>query len=107
MEKIRAEFGAAVRFYGISDEETATIRKFVEENRLAMPVLLDGNREMHRQYGVHKIPALFVIDRDSIVRCQFTGVRNESELRDAVRSVVDQKPPDRFLPGSAGQSGGL
>jgi peroxiredoxin len=88
MEKIRAEFGAAVRFYGISDEEPATVRKFIEENRLAMPVLLDGNREMHRRYGVHKIPALFVIDREGVVRCQLTGARKESELRDAVRSAV-------------------
>jgi cytochrome c biogenesis protein CcmG/thiol:disulfide interchange protein DsbE len=90
MEKIRAEFGAAVRFYAISDEDTAIVRKFIEENRLGMPVLIDGNREVHRRYGVHKIPALFVIDGDSIVRCQLTGARTESELRDAVRSAVDR-----------------
>jgi peroxiredoxin/outer membrane lipoprotein-sorting protein len=95
LEKIRSEFGGAVRFYGISDEAAATVKKFVEENRYEMPVLLDSNREMHRHYGVHKIPALFVIDRDNVVRGQFIGARNESELREAVRSVVDQKPPNR------------
>jgi len=95
MEKIRAEFGGAVRFYAISDESTATVKQFVEENGCQMPMLLDSNREMRRRYGVHKIPALFVIDRDSVVRRQFIGARNESELREAIRSVVDSNPPNQ------------
>jgi len=60
-----------------------------------MPMLLDVNREMHRRYGIHKIPALFVIDRDSVVRQQFIGTQAESELRKAIRSVVDQKTPNQ------------
>ena len=60
-----------------------------------MPTLLDSNREMHRRYGIHKIPVLFVIDRDSVVRRQFIGTQNESELREAIRSVVDRKAPNQ------------
>jgi thiol-disulfide isomerase/thioredoxin len=45
IEKIRSEFGDAVRFYGISDESPATVKRFVEEHRYKMPLLLDGNRE--------------------------------------------------------------
>jgi len=95
IEKIRSEFGGAVRFYAISDESRATVKKFVEEHRYEMPMLLDVNREMHRRYGIHKIPALFVIDRDSVVRQQFIGTQAESELRKAIRSVVDQKTPSQ------------
>jgi len=95
IEKMRAEFGGAVRFYGVSDESPATVKKFVEEQRYQMPMLLDSNREMHRRYGIHKIPVLFVIDRDSVVRRQFIGTQNESELREAIRSVVDQKAPNQ------------
>ena len=95
IEKIRSEFGAAVRFYGVSDESPATVKKFVEEQRYEMPMLLDSNREMHRRYGIHKIPVLFVLDRDSVVRRQFIGTQNESELREAIRSVVDQTPPNQ------------
>ena len=90
IEKIRSEFGGAVRFYGISDESLATVKKFVEETGYQMPMLLDNNREMRRRYGIHKIPVLFVIDRDSVVRRQFIGAQSESELREAIRAVVDQ-----------------
>jgi hypothetical protein len=38
---------------------------------------------------------LFVIDRDSVVRRQFIGTQNESELREAIRSVVDRKAPNQ------------
>jgi peroxiredoxin/outer membrane lipoprotein-sorting protein len=92
LEKMRSEFGGAVRFYGVSDESPAIVKKFIEEYRYQMPTLLDSNREMHRRYGVHKIPVLFVIDRDSVVRRQFIGTQNEAELRQAIRSVVDPAP---------------
>ena len=95
MEKIRSEFGGAVRFFGISDEALATVKKFIEENGYQMTMLLDSNREMRRRYGIHKIPVLFVIDRDSVVRRQLIGTQNESELRKAIRSVVDREAPNQ------------
>jgi peroxiredoxin/outer membrane lipoprotein-sorting protein len=95
IEKIRSEFGGAVRFYGVSDESPATVKQFVAEYRYEMPMLLDSNREMHRRYGIHKIPVLFVIDRDGVVRQRFIGIQNESELRNAIRSVVDQTAPNQ------------
>ena len=91
IEKLRTEFGGAVRFYGVSDESAATVKKFVDEHRYEMPMLLDTKREIHRRYGVQMIPALFVIDRDSVIRGQFLGTRSESELRRAIRSAVELK----------------
>jgi len=91
IEKLRSEFAGAVRFYGVSDESPATVKKFVGEHRYEMPMLLDSNREIHRRYGIRAIPALFVIDRESVVRRQFVGSLSESELRKAIRSVVEQK----------------
>jgi peroxiredoxin len=95
LEKLRSDFAGAVRFYGVSDESPATVKKYVEEYGYAMPVLIDDNRVMHRRYGIHKIPVLFVIDRDSVVRRQFIGIQKESELRSAIRSVLDQTAPNQ------------
>lgn len=95
IDKIRSDYGDAVRFYGISDEAPATVKAFVEEHPYEMPMLLDSNRVMHRRYGIHKIPVLFVIDRDGVVRRQFIGAQNEPELREAIRSVVDPKTPNQ------------
>ena len=91
IEKLYSEFGGAVRFYGVSDEAPATVKKFVDEHRYEMPMLLDTNHEMHRRYGIHAIPALFVIGPDAVVRRQFIGTRSESELRKAIRSAMEQK----------------
>jgi cytochrome c biogenesis protein CcmG/thiol:disulfide interchange protein DsbE len=95
IEKIRSEFSGAVRFYGISDESLATVKKFTEENHYQMPMLLDSNREIRRRYGIHKIPVLLVIDRDGVVRQQFIGAHTEPELREAIRSVVDREAPNQ------------
>lgn len=94
LEKIRADFAGDVRFFGISDESPELVKQFVDEFRYRMPMLLDTRREMRRRYGVHKIPELLVIDRDSVVRRLFIGVQDESELREAIRSVLDRKPPN-------------
>jgi peroxiredoxin/outer membrane lipoprotein-sorting protein len=91
VEKLRAEFADAVRFYGVSDEAPEKVRKFVTENRYEMPMLLDTHREMRRRYGIHAIPALFVIDQDGVVRRQFLGARSSSELRKAIKSVLERK----------------
>jgi peroxiredoxin/outer membrane lipoprotein-sorting protein len=91
VEKLRAEFGDAVRFYGVSDDAAEKVRKFVTDNRYQMPMLLDPRHEMHRRYGIHAIPALFVIDRDGVVRHQFLGTRSSSELRKAINSALERK----------------
>jgi peroxiredoxin len=91
IERLRSEFGRAVRFYGVNREAPALVKKFIDEHRYEMPVLLDANHDVHRRYGIHAIPALFVIDRDGVVRRQIVGTRSESELRKAIRSVMEQK----------------
>ena len=91
VEKLRSEFGGAVRFYGVSDEPRGTVKKFVEEHGYEMTMLLDSNHETNRQYGIRVIPALFVIDRNGIVRAQFFGTQSESALRKAIRSALGQE----------------
>ncbi len=58
IEKLRSEFGAQVRFYAISDELPSIVKQFAEANHYGIPMLVDSHREMHRRYGIHKIPAL-------------------------------------------------
>jgi len=88
IEKLRVEFADAVQFYGVNDEAPAKVKKFVAEHHMELPVLLDDRREVHHNYGIHAIPALFVIGRDGVIRQQFLGDRGESALRKAIRSVV-------------------
>jgi peroxiredoxin len=91
VEKLRAEFGDSVQFYGVNDEDTSTVKKFVKEKNLQMPVLLDARREVHNRYGVRAIPTLLVIRPDGVIRQHFIGSRSEPALRKAIRAVLDGK----------------
>jgi len=91
IEKLRAEFGDAVRFYGVNNEAAGTVKKFLASNRYEMPVLLDDNSTVHRLYGIRAIPALLVIDKNSVVRAQFVGGQSESTLRKAIRAAMEQE----------------
>ena len=88
VEKLRKEYGESVAFYGVNDEETSTVKKFVSQQKYEMPVLLDGRRDVHRQYGVRAIPTLLVIGPDGVIRQHFIGSRDESVLRKAIQSAL-------------------
>jgi cytochrome c biogenesis protein CcmG/thiol:disulfide interchange protein DsbE len=53
---------------GINDEDSSTVKGFVKKNGYEMPVLMDGQRQVHRQYGVSAIPTLLIIDRQGVIR---------------------------------------
>jgi peroxiredoxin/outer membrane lipoprotein-sorting protein len=91
IEKLRTEFGDTVQFYGINDEETSTVKKYVNEKKLQMPVLLDSKQDVHRRYGVRAIPTLLIIGPDGVIRQHFIGSRAESVLRKAIQSALDGK----------------
>jgi peroxiredoxin len=64
---------------------------YLRENSLPFEILLDERREVSRRYGVwHRIgldawniarPALFIIDRDGVVRYIYVG-RTQEEFAD-------------------------
>jgi thiol-disulfide isomerase/thioredoxin len=89
IEKLSAEFSDKVLFYGVNDEDSSTVKDFVKKNQYHMTVLMDNNKEVHRQYGVSAIPTLLIIDKQGIIRKLFVGSRDEATLRKAVQSVVN------------------
>ncbi len=91
IEKLRAEFGDSVQFYGVNDEQASTVKKFISENKYQMPVLLDSKRDVHRNYGVHAIPNILIIGPDGVIRQHFIGGRDVLVLRKAIRAVLDGK----------------
>jgi peroxiredoxin/outer membrane lipoprotein-sorting protein len=88
IEKLRGEFGDAVQFYGVNDEEPGTVRSFVKGNHYAFAVLMDGKAQVHRLYGVSAIPTVLIIDKQGVIREQIIGSRSESNLRKAIQSVL-------------------
>lgn len=68
-------------------QRSAPVRRYVEERGLPFHILVDESREVTKTYGVwHRMaldawniarPALFVIDRASVIRAIFVGERQE------------------------------
>jgi thiol-disulfide isomerase/thioredoxin len=90
VDKLRAEFGDKVQFFGISDEDAGTVKGFLRKNNNGLPTLMDQKETVHRQYGVSAIPTLLVIDRDGVIRSHFIGGRSPETLRDAIAKVLGQ-----------------
>jgi peroxiredoxin/outer membrane lipoprotein-sorting protein len=87
IEKLRQEF-AQVQFYGINDEDSSTVKGFLKKNGYELSVLMDGKRQVHRQYGVSSIPTLLIIDKQGVIREHFIGSRSEGKLRQALQAAV-------------------
>ena len=88
VDKLRAEYGDAVQFFGINDEEAGTVRSFLKKNAYGLTVLMDGKRSVNRTYGVHSIPTLLIIDKDGVIRQHFVGGREENELHRAIEAAL-------------------
>jgi peroxiredoxin/outer membrane lipoprotein-sorting protein len=88
VDKLREEFADKVQFLGINDEDNGAVKSFLRKNAYGITVLMDSKRTVHRTYGVHAIPTLFVIDREGVIRQHFIGGREAPELRKAIAEVL-------------------
>jgi peroxiredoxin len=55
------------------DEPDARVRRFLEETRLDLPVLLDPNKTVTRAWGVRVMPTTFVVGPDGRIRYRLLG----------------------------------
>ena len=88
IEKLRTEFAGHVQFFGVNDEDSGIVKNFLKKNSYELTVLMDGKREVHRQYGVSAIPTMFIIDKQGVIREHLIGSRSEAKLRQAIQAVV-------------------
>jgi thiol-disulfide isomerase/thioredoxin len=88
LEKLRGEFAGKAEFLGVNDEQAGTVREFIKQNQYTIPVLMDGNRQVHKRYGVRAIPTLLIVDKEGVIREHFIGSRSEETLRAAIDRVV-------------------
>ena len=90
VEKLRTEFAGKVQFLGINDEDRGTVAGFLKKHDYQLSVLMDGRKDVHRQYGIRSIPQLFVIDREGVIRQHYVGGRSEDALRKAIEAALGE-----------------
>lgn len=84
---------AGVVFLGVNVQEPSTaVAAFVDEFKLSFPILLDPTGAVSSVYRVRSLPTTFFIDREGILREQFTGEMNASVIDRRVRLYSDPVP---------------
>ncbi|MDQ6961803.1 MAG: TlpA disulfide reductase family protein [Mariprofundaceae bacterium] len=70
MQALYARFKAkGLKIIAVSvDAKVGNVQKFVQDHDLTFQILHDSEGEVARQYGVHRYPETFVIDREGKVR---------------------------------------
>lgn len=77
-----------VKFFAVNLREPApTVRKYVTEQKVEVPVLMDTDGRVGTAYGARSIPLTVVIGRDGKIVRSLLGVHPEEDLRDALREA--------------------
>jgi peroxiredoxin len=113
LEQVQRKLGkerATVLAVSFRENNEQQIRKWARDGDLQLTLLEDWNGRIARQYGVHAIPHLYIIDRQGRILHVHTGygpnsiehlVRDiNSALRDAGESTVAEPPPADTAPSS-------
>ena len=86
LQRVLADKGLVV--LAINDGEPAeTARKYIDEHQYTFRVLLDRDKALAGKFSVSAIPAVFLIDRDGIVRAQYTGYSSALDLREELKKI--------------------
>jgi peroxiredoxin len=67
-----------------SQEEAATVERFIQANSFSFPVLLDLQASVMDRYQVRGLPTTFIIDRDGFIQHVQTGEITPEQLEAVV-----------------------
>lgn len=90
--KWQQQFGArGLRVVAISmDDSDAPVRNFVARLKPGYPIVMGDEKLGHRYGGVLGLPLTFLIDRRGIVRAQFQGVADLTEMKRKIQQLLER-----------------
>jgi len=90
LEEVHQEFSKgddAVILTVNSDEDPDVVKKFMKDNNLTLPVLMDYTYEVNWMYGISGIPVTYVIDRDGSVYGRIPSMTDKETLLKIFESI--------------------
>jgi cytochrome c biogenesis protein CcmG/thiol:disulfide interchange protein DsbE len=69
---------------------TAAAGKFVTEEKIPYPVLLDGDSISHDYGGLDDLPTSFFVDRKGVVVAARVGLTSESDIESKIEKALNQ-----------------
>jgi peroxiredoxin len=66
---------------GLTDEDAATVNKFLATQPYKYPILFDSNHEAAKQFGIEGIPKSYIYDRDGKLVAQSIDMRTREQFK--------------------------
>ena len=87
------ESGFTVAGVSIDEEGAKKVKPFLAKRKFTYPMLLDTDKDAPtwKAFGVHVIPAVFLVDRDGQIVQQWTGKPDKKEIEKAVSALLEEK----------------
>ncbi len=80
------------------ERELANLKKYVRENGIAYPVLVDNGFRTWRAYGNHYWPAIYLIDKRGRIRHVAIGEGGYDQTEAKLRALLAEAPPITPVP---------
>lgn len=83
--------GEEVKVFAVNlMEDKQVAQEFMQQHKLSLPVLLDGDGEVAQKYLVQPIPATVVVGRDGKIAASFVGPDQQKQIEQAVQEALKQ-----------------
>ena len=73
------------------EQDEEGVKKFIKENNITYPVLMDTSGETFNQYGAYSLPTTFIIDKDSKVYGYVAGAIPRDTMDKAITEAKNLK----------------
>jgi len=93
-DEVAKQSAGEVAIIMVNTQDTRSgIEKFFGDYKAHFTVALGGGTQVSYKYNVHAIPTTFFIDSGGIIRSIKVGsFRNETELRDSIKTIHGPTP---------------
>jgi cytochrome c biogenesis protein CcmG/thiol:disulfide interchange protein DsbE len=79
--------GRGVQFLAVALDDADEVRAFVKENKITLPVAVDEDRVLARDYGVANIPTTYFLNSDGTVAHKQVGALDLEGFRAAIETL--------------------
>jgi peroxiredoxin len=78
---------------GVAYDSAETLKDFLKTTPMPWPNIVDPNRINGREWGVHQLPSLVLIDHKGVIRQRWQGAQLDDISREVAKAVVAAENP--------------
>lgn len=82
MEQFYKENGKDIVILAVNIDPQLDVQKFVDENKITFPILLDAEDKVNESYQILSIPTTYFIDSKGNIQNKYTGAMNLALMKE-------------------------